>query len=76
MGIVEMLRLAGRLTQEPSPTADNFPCTGKPLDDAFDDGSSLPMVVSLLVAGEVAGRANCGPWFGKFECSKLSILAK
>lgn len=71
-----MLRLAGRLTQEPSPTADNLPWTGKPLDDVFVDGSSLPRFVSLLVAGEVADRAKSGPWFGKFECSKLSILAK
>jgi hypothetical protein len=76
LGIVEMLRLAGRLTQEPSPTADNLPWAGKPLDDVFVDGSSLPRFVSLLVAGEVADKTKCDPWFGKFECSKLSILAK
>lgn len=76
MGIVEMLRLAGKLTQEPSPTADNLPWTGKPLGDVFVDGSSPPRFVSLLVAGEVANKAKCDPWFGKFECSKLSILAK
>ena len=57
-GIVEMLILAGGLTQEPRPTADNLPGAGNPLEDVLVNGSSLPMLVSLLVAGEVEDRAN------------------
>jgi hypothetical protein len=55
-GIVEMLILAGGLTQDPSPTADNLPGTGNP-PDALANVSSLPRLVSLLVAGEVEDNA-------------------
>lgn len=73
LGIVEMLILAGGFTQDPRPTADSRPWTGKPLGVRVNI-SSLPMLVSLLVAGEVVdkAKAECG-WAGRFECSKLSI---
>jgi hypothetical protein len=51
-----MLILAGGLTQDPSPTADNLPGTVDPLAP-LANVSSLPRVVSLLVAGEVEDKA-------------------
>lgn len=71
LGIVEMLMLAGGFTQDPSPTDDSRPWASDALD-VLVNMSSLPMLVSLLVAGEVVDKAKCA-WAGRFECSKLSI---
>lgn len=56
MGMVDMLMLSGGLAHEPSPTAVILPVVGSPLILLI--GSSLPMPVSLLVAGDVEDKAS------------------
>jgi hypothetical protein len=56
LGIVEILMLGGGLAQEPSPTAFILPDVDIPCILVM--GSSLPIPVSLLVAGDVDDRAK------------------
>jgi hypothetical protein len=54
--MVDILMLGGGLAQEPSPTAAILPDVDIPLILVL--GSSLPIPVSLLVAGDVDDRAR------------------
>lgn len=62
----------GGLAQEASPTTDVFPDMTATLD-VLTGVSSPPMLVSLLVAGDVEGNEQCAAWLARLDCKSPSI---